>query len=465
MTEDFIGCRDSDRVDTQPLRDPYVRRAARLVALFAAAVTIGVALLAVSTTLPHEPIRANVAKSAKVLSAEGMLPARFWLFNTFVGDNFTDAVMLSIAMMESDATVGDTFAGVNYGSGGAAGYDQVVTLQQRVDLGLRPDSAYSRYWHGYVVALRLALTQLDYLMIRLLNAILLGLLAASTTLLLGLRNGRGAACAFVIAAVVTAPPILVLNLQFVSVFYVALIGMIAALLLGARLVTSRWDLELFLLLGAATAYVDFLTAPVVTLGLPLLVVLASVVEQDAWRSHLHALRLSATWAVSYVCFWASKWVLVNTMIPQHGGQVGKQIAGRAGASYGLLGRFVPIAKNIGNLVPNTRTLEVSLAPSIDAGLLAYAASVVAIVAILVLGSWLALYRLSGRPADATRRATTFLLVAMLPYAWYFLVAQHSDLHNYFTFRAQAVTVMSIGLFFVYSIDWPNIRVGRAAARS
>ena len=59
-------------------------------------------------------------------------------------------------------------------------------------------------------------------------------------------------------------------------------------------------------------------------------------------------------------------------------------------------------------------------------------------------------------AQGWRRAVQLLPIAFLPWAWYFLAANHSYLHNWFTFRAQAVSVAAILLTLMQFIDWKKL---------
>ena len=46
-----------------------------------------------------------------------------------------------------------------------------------------------------------------------------------------------------------------------------------------------------------------------------------------------------------------------------------------------------------------------------------------------------------------KKAVLFLIIGLMPYVWYFLLANHSYLHWWFTYRLQAITVVC--LLFVF----------------
>ena len=61
-----------------------------------------------------------------------------------------------------------------------------------------------------------------------------------------------------------------------------------------------------------------------------------------------------------------------------------------------------------------------------------------------------------------RQAVQYLAVAALPLAWYLFAANHSYLHCWFTYRAQAASVAALLMAASAMVDWerlitPNIK--------
>ena len=61
-------------------------------------------------------------------------------------------------------------------------------------------------------------------------------------------------------------------------------------------------------------------------------------------------------------------------------------------------------------------------------------------------------------AKGWRKALQILPIAVLPWAWYLFAANHSYWHNWFTFRAQAVTVAAMLLALSQMVDWRRLRI-------
>jgi hypothetical protein len=366
--------------------------------------------------------------------------------------------MLSIAMIDSGGSPTlDTLKGAYFGPANRPFVGGAVTaLRDRLRTASDANKEYLRYWHGYVVALRPLFLVFDYLQVRALNLALLTALALAVAASLWRRAGTGAAIAFVVAWVLVAPPVVAANLQYVSVFYIAMIGMLTAIALESRGPYEAWDLELFLCLGMATSYFDFLTAPLVTWGLPLLALLALMRFQvENGRDRWLVVRSSIAWVVGYVAFWAAKWFLgVVFAGPGALTDAAGAVSGHMVESTIIASRLQALAVNLGRIIP-TAGAGIMKPPAQGA--------VPALVALALAGAvWFGLWRMSHRPVLNAGLVTTIIVVGLAPYAWYLVAAGHSIWNNFFTFRAQAVTVFSLGLAAAYSIDWAALRARRSA---
>ncbi|HAH57516.1 MAG TPA: hypothetical protein DCL86_05165, partial [Bacteroidales bacterium] len=54
------------------------------------------------------------------------------------------------------------------------------------------------------------------------------------------------------------------------------------------------------------------------------------------------------------------------------------------------------------------------------------------------------------------KAILFLVVAVLPYIWFFGAANHSFVHYWFTYRIQAITISGVLLAFYSLVDWGKV---------
>lgn len=74
----------------------------------------------------------------------------------------------------------------------------------------------------------------------------------------------------------------------------------------------------FLIIGMATSYVDFLTYPFVSLGIPLVIWLILDNEEKVIQKLGKMVWNSGFWCAGYAGMWAGKWILGSILLPEAG---------------------------------------------------------------------------------------------------------------------------------------------------
>ncbi|MCL2492081.1 MAG: hypothetical protein FWE87_04955 [Coriobacteriia bacterium] len=421
------------------------------------AVALGFGLLVVTRFLPADIIVDNIARDIAVMQAEGLYPR---LAGNAIGnaqDNFTDAVMLSLAMPVSDiSAIKQAATSANWEVTGALweqGNDPIRSLAVRLQrLPTEANSNYATYWQGHVIIVRTLLLLFSYTQIRTVNGMLLLAALIVALAFLWRRLGGWTSFAFLFSIIPLAPLTIFRSMQYVSMFYLAFLGMIVVFYLQEQTELDRWDLELFLILGIATAYFDFLTTPVITWGIPMLMI-SVLILHDANRSLSHAstrevmfkqlktiVRTSIAWTAGYVFMWSAKWIVAGHFL---GGRIRDRVLGklmeRAGATQTVGDRIRALLSNV----------AVMIAPTELTG----STWKIAVLIVLVLFAiWFTIWLLTKSGTKRVLLASPLLLIAASPYLWYFVVSNHSMIHAGFTYRAQWVSILGLLLFFVMSID-------------
>ena len=176
----------------------------------------------------------------------------------------------------------------------------------------------------------------------------------------------------------------------------------------------------FFVVGGLTSFMDFLTAPLLTMGIPLVLLLYR--DKNPWRCMINA---CWAWGLGYALLWISKWCLsaLFTDIPVFSDAMGAMI--------------FRISEGGEEIHINNPFLQIILSrPALIFFLLLY----------LGLGALLYLKDKSGR----IRSHLAFYAVAAFPLVWYVVLYEHSILHNFFTWRIIAVSLFSFSVF-VYLI--------------
>ena len=437
------------------LRRAWGVRTLRIPAIFV--MTIALFLLAMTATysLPQARIAKNLQKSVARLKAEGRYPRPVFDSMTYRLDNFTDALMLDTAITEKgkgplfSALMG--YHGNVVGSDGKA--DTIAALELSAHEARPLPGQYAYYWHGYQLPLRPALLLLTYGEIRYVNLLCLGMLALIVLLWLQRTAGTLAAAAFFFSLLATGFFIVPLSLQFSSVVYVMLLAVLAVLFIAGQPYESRVDLEIFMVVGMTTAFVDLLTAPLLTLGMPLavaLIVRGRRSPRPDFRGDLfYTARLSAIWAFGYLACWAAKWWIGSAVLKiDVVGLAMSQLLFRTGMGKTGPSVFEAVVRNSQSLFPLASR---SAMASVVHG---WPIVLVAGIAIVALCVWLFAFNRSPR-ADIARAASV-LFVVPLPYAWFIVANNHSTIHYWFTYRVQAIAVFALAYFALSCIDFGRL---------
>lgn len=394
----------------------------RIALLMAAGCVLGFALLTAAYCLPAEPMKQNLRKTADTFLTEGNRPQVIPTYPGSTGDGYTDALMLTEAIFDDPQISPLRKAIYVYRRAGSesASADLGDLLEGNRDMPWV--ISYERYWHGYLVFLRPLLLIFNYGDLRMLMCTAQVLLFALIVVLLCRRGMPELVVPFAAAVLTLSPMGTMLSLQYFSVYAVAMLGMLAVLCLDAQLCRGARYIELFVLLGMLTSYLDFLTYPLATLGLPLLLVLY---RHTGGRGLLRfAAAAAAAWVVGYLGFWALKWAAGSLLAQENLFMSAVYRVGyQTSTTYIGTNRWQVIAEN--------------LAAVCRPG-----------YALLYTGSALAcalpvLRRRGGGRRLLSGGRLLLLLVGLTPFIWWMAAANHSMDHAFFTYRLLAVTVFAV----------------------
>ena len=300
---------------------------------------------------------------------------------------------------------------------------------------------YSRYWHGYHVFLRPLSVFFDYWQIRYINMFAFFLLVGAVMLMISKKlRGEGRAIAFLASLIACYIVVVPVSLQYHSVF---LIFLSASFVLLARYeqLTKRSIPLFFMVVGMVTNFLDFLTAPLLTLGMPLLLLLElDMHSRDRVTVVLLLRRIivcSIAWWMGYALCWVSKWCIGSLVL---GESVFLSAEGAAtmwlGNAWGTYGRLIACAKNFEYffLAHGKRVYFPLIIPAV-----AYAICALRF------------------PNKDWKRALVLLPIGLYPYVWYVTLANHSLFHTWFTNRLQAMTLFAVLLFLIELVDWQRLK--------
>lgn len=166
--------------------------------------------------------------------------------------------------------------------------------------------SYSRYWHGYLLFLRPLMTVASLNGIRRLNLVCL---FASITLVCIMMQRKLKRCLlpFLLFLLLLSPVCLGKCFEYSRIVYVMLLMSFLLLWDPKPLRSSSSLLYLFLAGGILTAYLDFLTAPLLTLCVPLTILCI----RDMYHKGIlkTGILCCVFWGLGYAGMWFGKWVI------------------------------------------------------------------------------------------------------------------------------------------------------------
>lgn len=276
-------------------------------ALIVISACIGLLALMAVYALPTEPMSRHVKDSIEIYQKEGLYYSWAPGKNSSQIDNFTDSIMLRETIYPADGSVlENALLNPNFGY---KDDDQVQSLIKQLQ-GEKEDFVfyYSRYWHGYLFFLKPALLITNISNIRMANALLQMFLAASIIYLLGLKLGRGYAFSYFLTYLFLNPISLALSFQYSTMYYLMSFISLFILLRTDWVSKGQHFLYVFLFLGILTAFFDFLTYPLISIGIPLTIFLLLTRYYQNTREIFQTIILSTVfWGFGYGGMYISKW--------------------------------------------------------------------------------------------------------------------------------------------------------------
>ena len=301
-----------------------------------------------------------------------------------------------------------------------------------------PVLSYARYWGGYLLFLKPLLLFFTLPQIRAMDACLQLCLALAVLLLAYRKGGLRLAIPMTLMLVSLNPITTAMSLQYTSMYLITLGG--ALVMLAFETWDKDWGYLVFLFLGIATAFFDFLTYPAAAVGV-CLTIQVLLGRKKGTNALLGCIGSGAAWAFGYGGMWSGKWLVANLLTGQNvlsdamtqvQYRSNSQLSGNEGA--GQVGLIQVILKN----------LSAYRTP-------AYILLVLCLVAAVL---WLLLRKRWVFRVDKGLVAP-LLLCFLVPFVWYAMVRNHSGVHYWMTHRNLSAAILGLSGFIAYSLHTPR----------
>ena len=311
-----------------------------------------------------------------------------------------------------------------------------------------------RYWNGYQIILRPLLIPFHYFEIRYINIFIMFGLLIKVMNIISKGINSAASWIFFIAIMCVKFIAVPISLSFTNMFILMFISIIMSekfLYDKNPCVLNQQKQNLLIkhiyifsfILGSITAFFDLLTTPLVPIGMSMLLLYIHYFNKYEYQIPTKNIFFAFIyWAIAYVGTWFTKWILAAVVCsPQIFIAAIKKVIFRISGDVDKIEvqHFLVLEKNI-KMLFEPMTLN---------------AWTVLMTGIFIILSVL-LYKYKKKNLNKTF-ITKILIFAILPYSWYIMAANHSQIHFWFTYRSQIITIFGLMYIFYYIIDWRKFK--------
>lgn len=288
---------------------------------------------------------------------------------------------------------------------------------------------YIRYWHGILAVLKPLFLFFNYSDIRMLN--LMGqLILICLCLFAFIKKGLHRFLpALLIAYFFLMPFTLPMSIQYSPVFYIGFASLAILVYFYDKLKEKNRVLYLFLFTGILTSYMDLLTYPMFTLGMPLaglLIMRGQDEEKDLKDTFIKFVYSGLSWGFGYAGMWAGK-ILIS--LPFYGlsslTEAAASVQMRSAAGAGEEG--------------------ISYMDALDANFFMYKNPIYRmslIVYTLVMVIWILYLLARHKEKPSVGTAAFYIFTGLIPFVWFMVTIEHAQVHAFMTYKNLAVTVFA-----------------------
>lgn len=382
-----------------------------------------------ATLIPNSWVSSNADKSIDILKEEGNTS---FAYSSQKNDGFTDNIMISMSESNSKKVMNPIEAAMDSSYISNANPEKP---EQR---------SYERFWHGYTVLLKPMLVFFDISMIRQLIILAFVVMVAVVAYQLTLVVSRYAGLAFVISIAIFNPPVIMTNMQYFSTFAVMLVGSMVLLYLLQREAKHKAIVSLFLIIGGSTIFFDFLTTPIITWGVPLLIYIAYNINHRKLkidRLWVNSLVLSIFWLLGYTLIWVSKWLIASVILQRNIIQNALNTTNYYTSADGAREGAATLVYTIGDMYELNIEYAVLFIPVL---VLSIIASITLLIGVVI----------KKRMNNYTKGVVLLLLLTVVaPFVWMFFARSHSFIHHWMTNRD--FIIATLGMLILVGFLWDS----------
>ncbi|MDO5557590.1 MAG: hypothetical protein Q4G05_05075 [Clostridia bacterium] len=404
-----------------------------------------ISLLYLTSLIPTKYLEKNVKESANILLNESNRKKVYIPYKniTMQFDNYTDALMINTAYsIDTSTPLYSVFtAKKNYipnitktiqqdsvselkSASKYKYHNEVGELYDTANNNIEESFEYARYWHGYLIFLRPMLAIFNINVIRIIAITIFAILGMILFALLLKKFSIYTAIFFIIGLIGVEYFYIGISLQGMFVFFISLITSIYILIREDKI---KSICMCFFMVGMFTNFLDFLTVPIVTYGIPLTIYfLIQQKERNLTYKEIIIIfmKTGITWFLGYSITWVTKWALMDIMYERNLievslGQVMYRSTGN-GANYSYL-------KVLFN------NLYYVIVPLFINTFIAF---------------FIEIFNKKSKINNPINQKIPYIIISIIPFVWYSILKNHSLNHAFFTYRNLVLTIITIPIAMI-----------------
>ena len=423
----------------------YVSCVLRHIGLFVITI-IGIYLLLVLTyAMPNGQIRTHIQESVSTIVEEGL--STHPLYGNEDANNIeivnVEARFLNMALRQNNEespfvqAIRNTWYQVDDAH-------QLESLQIKAnDKTVVDNREYLRYWEALEIFIRPLLQFFNYYQIKYFVSIVMITLLVITSInisgVLGIGYGVALPISFMCIQYV-----IVANSFIYSAVYAIMMINILYIIHSYKAQDETWIGKLsyvFVLTGVLTGCFDKLTTPIITLGVPLIIITLLLEKNPEWKlnkSIYSIIRYSLIWVLSYGMSFITKFLIASIILNKN--VFAEGIDSILYRTTGDTGYGVDVFW--------FRSLEWNIRHMFYPVLKGVYFVIVVLWIVLLLYNIIKKKRITG----FSLKMLPIFMIGIYPYIWYSVFQNHSIVHEWMTFRAQMITLFGLMAIMVMSLQ-------------
>lgn len=401
--------------------------------------------------IPQKWLAENISESAYELSEGGhsdLVPGYY----NMKTDTFTDSWMLNIASYQGNESAIEKAMGCFYydfvtlpdAAGWIGPYTSLfASTQGNIELKVLP---YSRYWHGYIIFLKIALIFLNYSEIKILNSFILislfmYLFYLFTNKLKSFKIKKleyGGGVSLALYLMVLSPIAISFCMAYSGVVYISTIAVILLLKKDFWQNNLIKQLMFFVTIGMLTSWIDVLSTPLLTLGIPL-IFFVLLKRSATYKEALKNIMIpSIGWGVGYAGMWVGKWILATVILKRN---VITEALWSASLRSGDV--VTETGTKISGILPITETLQILGSKPY---MIIFGITAIAVIVICIYNFMRGLKMKFLTPLNLQ-----LLIIALYPVIWSQVLKNHTYVHWWFTHRIWSISILALAVILFWSV--------------